>query len=157
MPQYRRQDVSFPRIRSVHGTADRIIPLGPTQEVFASLEESGFEVELVPFEGVEHTMSAEMNTQLHEWLEEALTGVVRQGVADGLLDGGLPPCPDAGVGLDGSWPDGGVPEAGLDGGLDAGSPCRPVRFDAARPDASVLDADTMDAAAAEPFLRELDY
>ncbi|MFK7989103.1 MAG: alpha/beta hydrolase [Sandaracinaceae bacterium] len=159
VPQYRREDVVFPRIRSVHGRADRIIPLRPTQEVFDSLEGAGFEVELVPFDGVEHTMSADMNAQLHSWLDEALTGVVQQSVEDGLLDGGVPPCPDAGspdAGRpDAAWLDGGIPEAGVDGGLDFDDPCAPRPISDAGP---LMDAGPGEAEPEpESFLRDLDY
>jgi phospholipase/carboxylesterase len=59
-------------IRAVHGIDDLVIPIEPTREVVAMLHGLGWEVELVEFEGVGHTVSAEMNATFEAWLEDAL-------------------------------------------------------------------------------------
>lgn len=145
VPPYAREVFPYPKIRGVHGTADRVIPVGPTEQVYATLAERGIDAELVTFDGVGHEMSEEMNDQLHDWLEEALGVVVDQGVAEGLLDGGPAPCdesfvwPEAGLeGLDGGLPEGGWPDGSLPPCPDAGAP--------AWPEAGVSDGGEVDGA-----------
>ena len=118
VPPYARDVFPYPPIRGVHGTADRIIPLSPTEDLYATLRDRNLDAQLETFDGVEHEMSRDMNAQLHEWLDEALLGVVEQGVADGVLDGGPPPCTDYPAG----WPEAGVPEGGIDPLPEAGWP-----------------------------------
>lgn len=60
------------RIRGLHGTADPIVPIEPTLQVVARLRELAWDIELDSFEGVEHTLTQEMNARFEEWLEEAL-------------------------------------------------------------------------------------
>lgn len=77
VPPYLMPDVSPPperrvRIRTLHGTVDPIVPIEPTLEVVARLQELSWDIELEPFDGVAHTMSQEMNARFEEWLEEAL-------------------------------------------------------------------------------------
>lgn len=62
----------LPVIRSLHGTADEIIPLPPTREAVARLAGLGADIALQEFDGIGHTMSAAMNDQFERWLEEAL-------------------------------------------------------------------------------------
>jgi phospholipase/carboxylesterase len=71
-PLYRRSDLRYPRIRSMHGTADPTIPIDPTAQLFARLATRGFDVTFVPFEGVVHTISDEENALFHLWLEAAV-------------------------------------------------------------------------------------
>ncbi|MAT29490.1 MAG: hypothetical protein CMN29_31910 [Sandaracinus sp.] len=138
-PTYRRDDLYFPRIRSLHGTADTIIPPEPTVELFARLQDLGFDVDLATFEGVEHRMSPEMDALFHEWLDEAVCAAVGdeeglfaaqvraaelQGLAPPARDAGPPRLPDGallplpdgalpdGALLDGALPDGAAPDAG---------------------------------------------
>jgi predicted esterase len=59
-------------MRSVHGTDDPVIPIGPTREVVAMLRALEWEVELVEFEGVGHVLSPEMNATFEAWVEQAL-------------------------------------------------------------------------------------
>jgi pimeloyl-ACP methyl ester carboxylesterase len=136
VPRYRRDDIPTPRIRAVHGLADTIVPPGPTEEVFATLRERSFDAEVALFEGAGHEMTDEMNAQLQQWLREALGVVVERGVREGLLDGGLPPCPPPDGWLDGGrpeggWPEGGWPEAGWPeaGWPDGGAPERVARWE----------------------------
>lgn len=104
-PTYRRTDLVYPRIRSMHGTADPTIPLGPTRALFDRLAGLGFDVELVEFEGVEHTISEDENAVFHQWLENAVCQTV--GDADCALAAELASfasrgleLPDAGIGVD---------------------------------------------------------
>lgn len=120
VPPYRRQDVAFPRIRSMHGTSDEVIPLSPTREVYETLRERGFEADLVPIEGARHEMTGEMDAQLHLWIEEALGLQVQEAIAAGVLDGGV------------------SDDGGLDGGIDAG--VRRGRRRAAPTDAAAVPA-----------------
>jgi len=133
-PSYRREDITYPAIHSMHGTADDIIPIDPTRELFGRLGELSFEVELVEFDGVEHETTGAMNDLFHRWLEAAVCRAMKDtecafeatNEARALQD--LPPL-DAGV------PDAGPPDAGLlpeDAGADAEPP------DAALPDAGTL-------------------
>lgn len=75
VPTYRRPDLIYPRIRSMHGTADPTIPLGPTHALFEQLVSLGFDATLVTFEGVTHTISDEENALFHLWLEAAVCRV----------------------------------------------------------------------------------
>jgi phospholipase/carboxylesterase len=59
-------------IRTVHGTEDSVIPIGPTREVVALLRALEWDVELREFEGVGHVISPEMNATFEAWLEESL-------------------------------------------------------------------------------------
>ena len=59
-------------IRSLHGTQDPVIPIGPTREVVAALRALEWEVELLEFEGVGHEISPAMNATFEAWLEESL-------------------------------------------------------------------------------------
>lgn len=71
-PPYQRQDIVFPWIRAMHGIADPTVPIEPTRELFARLEERGFEVDLVEFDGAVHAMNDAMNDLFHDWLEAAV-------------------------------------------------------------------------------------
>ncbi|MEQ8461587.1 MAG: dienelactone hydrolase family protein [Sandaracinaceae bacterium] len=157
VPAYKRDDIAHPRIRGMHGTADTVISVSPTEEVYALLQEREFDAELVLFDGVAHEMTDEMNDQLHAWLAEELGVLVDQGVRRGLLDGGVRPCAPPGWPMGAGWPDAGLPEAGWpdgsfpdagpwwecpdggpldaasDAGLDAGARWSPLRRPAAAP------------------------
>jgi phospholipase/carboxylesterase len=76
VPAYRRRDLSYPPIRSMHGTADPTIPFEPTRELYAQLRDLGFDVTFVPFAGVVHTISDAENALFHEWLDAAVCDVV---------------------------------------------------------------------------------
>jgi phospholipase/carboxylesterase len=76
VPTYRRSDLYYPRIRSMHGMADPTIPLGPTEELFRTLVTLGFDATLVTFPGVEHAMSDDENALFHVWLEAAVCRAV---------------------------------------------------------------------------------
>jgi phospholipase/carboxylesterase len=126
-PSYRRADLRFPHIRSMHGTDDQTIPLAPTSELFTRLAVLGFDVSLHTFPNVGHTISDDENELFHLWLEAAVCRVV--GDADcelraesaasemstgvGLVDAGPPAAPDAArVGSDAAEPDGAGSDAG---------------------------------------------
>jgi phospholipase/carboxylesterase len=128
-PSYRRDDLAFPRIRSMHGDADRIIPVDQTQALYDRLDDRGFDVDLVVFPGVEHVMSDPMNTLFAAWLDQAICEAVadfdcvfdaeqraRAALGEPLVDGGI----ELG---DGAAGDAGLdagPNAVLDAGRDAG-------------------------------------
>jgi len=137
-PSYLRRDRRRAAIRSMHGTADTIVPIDPTTALFGRLSEIGFEVELVQVPGVEHTMSEEMNLLFHEWLDEAVCEMVEDPVcaaaarrrAAELRELPAPPPVDAFVPLDGAILDGAV----LDGAvLDGAVGRRRPRMDAGTP------------------------
>lgn len=71
-------------IRSVHGSADPIVPMEPTRAVVERLRELGWDVEFVIDEGVEHVVSDRMNAQFEAWLEEALREQAPELVGKGL-------------------------------------------------------------------------
>jgi hypothetical protein len=116
----------------MHGTADRIIPLGPTRALFDRLAGLGFEVELVEFEGVGHAISDDQNALFHVWLEHAVCLTV--GDEDCALEAELEAFRLRRLEL----PDAGLPDAGFDGGLDAAVDPRARRRRVAppQPDAS---------------------
>jgi len=60
------------RVRAMHGTADPIVRIEPTRELVRVLTDAGMPVSLLEIDGVEHVVTAEMNAQFEEWLEEAL-------------------------------------------------------------------------------------
>ena len=107
-PLYRREDLRFPPIRSMHGAADAVIPIGPTRVLVDRLRARGFDIELVEFDGVGHEMNDAMNETFHRWLERAVCDIV----GDRECPGALAPGEDGGVPLEG--------DAGEDGGVDAG-------------------------------------
>ena len=113
-PLYKREDLRYPPIRSMHGGADRIIPVGPTRVLVDRLRDRGFDVEFEEFPGVGHEMSDEMNELFHRWLERAVCDVVGDLECPAALapgeDGGVPAIEDAGV--DAGEPDAGPPDAG---------------------------------------------
>ncbi|MEZ4335281.1 MAG: dienelactone hydrolase family protein [Sandaracinaceae bacterium] len=114
VPRYRREDLVYPRIRGMHGLADPIIEAEPTVDLYAELQERGFEAELETFDGVGHVVTDAMNDRLHVWLAEAMGLVVEEGIRTGQLDGGAPPCLPIGEWPlafvpDGGWPEGARP------------------------------------------------
>jgi phospholipase/carboxylesterase len=109
-PTYRREDLRYPAIRSVHGADDRIIPVGPTRALVERLRARGFDVELHEFEGVGHELNDPMNALFHRWLERAVCEEVGDEIClGGLEPGEEPPVLDGGV-------DAGPPDAGVDAG-----------------------------------------
>lgn len=72
VPDKLAEGVVYPPIRSIHGAADNVIPIEPTQQMVQKLRELGLNVELISFEGVGHYMTMPMEEKLHEWLVEAL-------------------------------------------------------------------------------------
>ena len=130
VPAYRRPDLSYPRVRSMHGTADTTIPLGPTRQLFAQLSDMGFDVELVEFEGVEHVISEDENTLFHHWLNAAVCTTL--GDVECAVEAEMQAAivrqielPDAGFGFPDANDDAGdvgpiPPDAGEDAGDDAG-------------------------------------
>ena len=75
-------------IRTVHGTDDRVIPIGPTREVVALLRALEWDVELLEFEGVGHVISHEMNATFEAWLEESLRALAPALTGKGLGQAG---------------------------------------------------------------------
>lgn len=63
---------SPPPIRTMHGVADRVVPLGPTRRAVSHLGRLGFHVELVEIPGVGHQRSPEMDLLLARWLADAV-------------------------------------------------------------------------------------
>ena len=82
MPTGRIVGPSYPPMKAMHGTDDAIVPVAPTRRVVAALEQVGYDVTLVEFDGVAHVITPEMNALYERWLEEAL--VAR---APGMLGG----------------------------------------------------------------------
>ena len=134
-----REHPWYPRIRSMHGTADEIIPIEPTRLLVADLQALSIEIELVEFEGVGHNMSDDMNALFTEWLREAVgeQAPVDEPAPPASLDGGAGLL-DGGASFDGSdldgrraqeaqealeAPAGGPPD---DPGRPAGHPATPV-------------------------------
>jgi phospholipase/carboxylesterase len=72
VPDKLAEGITYPPISSIHGAADAVIPIGPTQEMVQKLLDLGLKVELVGFEGVGHYMTMPMEEMLHHWLVEAL-------------------------------------------------------------------------------------
>ncbi len=85
-PPYRRNDLLYPRIRAMHGADDTVIPIGPTRSLFSRLFDRGFDVELVEFPGVGHTMTSDENALFHRWLEAAVCRTVGDEVGAILAD-----------------------------------------------------------------------
>lgn len=112
-PLYKREDLRYPPIRSMHGVDDRVIPVAPTRVLVDRLRARGFDIELVEFEGVGHEMSESMNEVFHRWLERAVCDVV----GDTECPGALAPGEDAGVPIE---EDAGVDAGPEDAGVDAG-------------------------------------
>ena len=130
-PVYRRDDLAYPMIRSMHGSDDPVIPLAPTREVFDRLQGLGFDVELVEFEGVAHAISEDENRIFHHWLEAAVCRTVGDDAC--ALSAELEALRARGLEL----PDAGLPDADLDAG-DAGPLDAFIEPDAfAEPDAFI--------------------
>ena len=117
-PTYRRADLRFPPIRSMHGMADVTIPIEPTRALFARLAGLGYDVELVEFADVLHTISADENALFHVWLEDAVCQTLGDSACAELAQS----TERALRGIE-------VPDAGVADAADAGEP------DADRPDA----------------------
>jgi phospholipase/carboxylesterase len=109
-PLYRREDLAYPPIRSMHGQNDPVIPVEPTRALVERLRARGFDVELHEFPGVAHELNDAMNELFHRWLEAAVCQEVGDTICLGALaPGETPPSLDAGV-------DAGPPDAGVDAG-----------------------------------------
>jgi phospholipase/carboxylesterase len=61
-----------PRILALHGTADAIVSFDADVNTARHLRELGYPVELVPFEGASHTISAEMSARAKQELSAAI-------------------------------------------------------------------------------------
>ena len=122
-PTYRRPDLRFPPIRSMHGTADRIIPIGPTRQLFGRLRELGFDAEMREIDGVGHEISEEENAIFHAWLAAAVCRAMGDATCEREAELSL--LPDAGVPLDSGIEDAGVPDAGSDAGRRRRAPRAP--------------------------------
>jgi phospholipase/carboxylesterase len=59
-----------PSIRALHGDADNILPLGPTQEAVTALKGAGWDVTLEVFPGVGHRIPAPLRARWFELLSE---------------------------------------------------------------------------------------
>lgn len=75
-PVDRRVDLDYPTIRSMHGTADAVIPVGPTRAMYERLAALGYDVELVEFPGVGHAITPAQNQLFHHWLDAAVCRTV---------------------------------------------------------------------------------
>ena len=132
VPTYRRADLSYPRIRSMHGVADTTIPLGPTRDLFEHLAALGFDVTLVPFEGVTHTISDDENTLFHLWLEAAVCRAVGDSACEALAeDTARAMLPVDVVAIDAGAQDDAAVET--DGGIERGAAIDDAGFDAGGP------------------------
>jgi predicted esterase len=60
---------AYPRIRSVHGTRDPHVPIGPTRDSVRALQRLGLDVQLEEYEGVGHHMNDAMDAQVGEWIQ----------------------------------------------------------------------------------------
>jgi phospholipase/carboxylesterase len=72
---------AYPVIRSVHGTADPHVPIGPTRDAVRELDALGLDVDLVEYEGVGHHMTDPMDQQVGAWLVEMVR--VQRATAEG--------------------------------------------------------------------------
>ena len=136
VPSYRRDDLFYPRIRSMHGTADTTIPMEPTRALFEQLDGLGFDATLVPFEGVTHTISDDENALFHQWLEAAVCRAAEDRACEDAAEAAAAAMTSAGT-------------IGLDAGPkedDAGTGDAATDADAALDDAATEDAATEDAA-----------
>ncbi len=61
-----------PRIVALHGEADTLIPILPTKQAILRLSSTGWNAELRPFEGVAHSVPAQVQNELFGLLENAL-------------------------------------------------------------------------------------
>ncbi len=113
-PPYRRADLAYPRVRSMHGTDDPTIPIEPTRQLFARLDTRGFDVRFVPFDGVTHTISDEQNALFHLWLEAAVCRAAGDAFCEEAAE-------QAAMALHPSelTPDAGTEDAGVDADVDA--------------------------------------
>lgn len=68
VPERLEPGVRYPRIRSGHGTADRIVPLEPTRGAVEQLEELGLDVELRTYEELGHEMNDALYEDVRRWL-----------------------------------------------------------------------------------------
>lgn len=115
----------YPPVRSMHGTADEAVRLGPTLDAIEALRARGLHVTLETFEGVGHEMSPAMNHRFRDWLGEALAWQAppTRSVATvpDLLPGPAAPSPEAPAGAPAPPDDAGAGSPGDAGGpRDAG-------------------------------------
>jgi phospholipase/carboxylesterase len=120
-PPYRRSDLVYPRIRSMHGTDDPTIPIEPTRQLFARLATHGFDVRFVAFDHVVHTISDEENALFHFWLEAAVCRAAGDAFCEEAAEHAAMELRPAEL-----TPDAGVPEdadvdADVDANVDAGT------------------------------------
>lgn len=70
MPEEVDMPEAYPVIRSVHGTDDPYVPIGPTRRAVEALRDLGLDVKLVEHEGVGHHMNEAMDTRVGQWLRD---------------------------------------------------------------------------------------
>ncbi len=64
--------VTYPEFWAMHGTADGIIAYPRTERAVRTMQEKGFRVVLIRFDGVGHETSDGMRLRMEEWLQTAL-------------------------------------------------------------------------------------
>ena len=72
-----RKAAANPTIRAAHGTADRVIPFGPTQEMVSTLDRRGFDISLRAFPNVGHGRSSAMREMSDAFIKSAIAEVVQ--------------------------------------------------------------------------------
>jgi phospholipase/carboxylesterase len=60
-----------PPLVALHGDADQILRIGPTRDSVTRLRDAGFQVELIEYPGVPHTVSPAMRRELFRRIAEA--------------------------------------------------------------------------------------
>lgn len=62
---------TYPKIIAMHGTADDVLPIGPTRDAVAKMKERGYSVELLEYAGVAHNVNGTMRERLHTLVGKA--------------------------------------------------------------------------------------
>ncbi len=76
-PSEMRQDVEYPEIHALHGTADNAVRFEPTDASVRHLKSLGLPVELHPYDGVRHVITPEMRRDLQDRLLDAVRKATR--------------------------------------------------------------------------------
>jgi len=71
-PEGAPDGIELPPVTALHGDADDRIPIGPAQDATAALAARGHDALMVPYAGVEHTISQAMRLDLYLTLAESI-------------------------------------------------------------------------------------
>jgi phospholipase/carboxylesterase len=67
----KNREVTYPKVRVLHGGRDSLVPIEPSRKAVAHLSSQGFDVKLMEYPEASHTITLAMRKELFRLIEEA--------------------------------------------------------------------------------------